>query len=122
MENKKFNSVQEIFDLYVPSRGAAENLGGEIARAYMAIEYAAWNDGDLLCYDKDKLCKTYIKETASWLQKLGDSDIYHEIAKLRRIKNYKEYSAELKELEQMILNYVNSNPDVFEITDFDESR
>ena len=29
MESRKFSSVQEVFDLYVPSRGAAENLGGE---------------------------------------------------------------------------------------------
>ena len=29
---------------------------------------------------------------------------------------------ELKELEEMILNYLNSNQEVFEITDFEESR
>ena len=38
--------MQELFEQYVPSSGAAETVGGEIVRAMNRIGYRFYNDGD----------------------------------------------------------------------------
>lgn len=42
-DNKEFNA---LFDQYVPARGHADTLGGELIRAVNKIVYRYYNDGD----------------------------------------------------------------------------
>ena len=113
------NSVEELRDKYVPSMGAAETLGGEMIRALDRITYRYYNDGD-------KVDEGYGIETVNGSYRFLRSALPYAARKVANVElttlNDDEYEKRLINLWIVTLNYLEENPDVFEIPNTEDSR
>ena len=100
----------ELYDKYVPARGKASTVGGEIVRAFCRINYRWFNDGDYAGYG-------YGLETAgpACTYLMQNEEFEEAVLKLLNIvDNDSAYEKALLRLGNAIANYLDANPAVFE--------
>ena len=101
--------LNEMFKELVPRSGKAENLAGEIIRAIARIDYRFYNDGDHLGIG-------YGKHTCNpagrFLIQKTNADIAEMVNALWGIESETAYEMVLDKLEEMVLDYVTTHPDL----------
>lgn len=102
-DDEKWNS---LFDKYVPAKGKADTVGGEILRAMSRIVYRYYNDGDTVDkyggseYNNCKGADIYLSDTISE---------YHSLEGYCGDEYEKEMCAHLK----FVLDYLLEHPELF---------
>ena len=103
--------INKMFEDHVPMSGKAETVGGEIVRAICRIGYRWFNDGD-------QVGVGYGNETcnaaARYLMKKCPDEIGDAVCGIWGCYSEKVYDAGLNVLEELIVDYLEKNPDVFE--------
>ena len=99
-------TIEKLFDIFVPSCGKSDCLGGELIRAIYKIEYRFYNDGDTIgvgygnetCNAPARFIKTFGNEYAKDIIGMMWGHVWN--------SNYGRYIELLKEavLEQIIDN------------------
>lgn len=98
--------MQELFEQYVPSSGAAETVGGEIVRAMNRILYRFYNDGDMcgVGYGRETVnpaCR-YLVEGQGLTLKIWEPWTAEE-----------DYDYQMYEDFKNILGYLDQHPELF---------
>ena len=104
--------LSDLFEEYVPMSGAANTVGGEIVRAICRIGYRWWNDGD-------KLGVGYGNETCNFagrfLAKKCSDEVASAVGSIWGCGSDKVYDAGLHVLEELVLGYLEENPQLFQM-------
>ena len=105
------DKLQALFDILVPSTGAAETLAGELVRAAMRILYRWYNDGDYFYtgYGLETCGSSaaFIADTIG-----GDAkETIMEIAEIGSTDN--RYESEINDISATVIDYIFSNPETF---------
>jgi hypothetical protein len=103
ISESELDKMHEIFEKYVPGRGKADTVYGEICRAINRLIYRFYNDGDLFFED-------YGIETAgsSALYLMDGHEGFDEILNSMIYKNETIYENGLEEIVDLFLNYESS--------------
>lgn len=109
MNKDLMDRVNALFQELVPMEGKAESLAGEIIRAISRIGYRFYNDGDQVGIG-------YGKETcnppARFLASVTDGAIADMVQALWSIPNETAYEKLLELLTEMIVDYVDTHPEL----------
>lgn len=99
----------EMYDKYVPGRGKADTIGGEILRAISRIVYKFYNDGDTTThyyscvyndsYGAEKFLYKYVPK--------------YEIS--RGITDDEEYEMKIAKNLKFVVDYLRNTPELFEV-------
>ena len=103
--------MEALFDILVPASGPAETMAGELVRAMMRISYRWFNDGD-------HFYTGYGLETcgssAAFIADKMDDETYDLIMDAAdNMGDDGRYEAFIAQLEEVVLDYVMSNPETF---------
>ena len=103
--------LSELFEKHVPRSGPAPTEGGEIVRAITRIGYRWYNDGDMLGHG-------YGNETCNpagrFLMAKCGGDISKTVAAMWRCELDRLYDVGVAVLEELVLNFLEDNPGLFE--------
>jgi len=109
-ETVAMKKINEMFEQYVPMSGKADTVGGEIVRAICRIGYRWFNDGD-------QVGVGYGNETcnaaARYLMNKCPDEIADAVWGIWGCYSEKVYDAGLNVLEELIVDYLEKNPDLF---------
>lgn len=104
----------EMYDKYVPARGKADTLGGEILRAINRIVYKFYNDGDTVArfYSSDY---NHSYGAEKFLQKYVPG--YERMRDITEDERFEEAAAgNLKR----IVDYLRNNPTLFNVENHED--
>ena len=102
------DTLEIIFNAFVPSSGKADTLAGELARAMMKILYRDWNDGDLFYtgYGIESSCGS----AAAYLMNKEWYDDFNDIRE-QQLEN-EAYTDALENITSNIIEYILDNPEL----------
>lgn len=114
-EEDSIKKLDELFDQYVPARGNADTVGGEIVRAAERIIYRYFNDGDIVGWlygnvttnGSDRFLVKHVPGYKSLVDCTTDEEVY-EVLLVRRAN--------------LIVDYLLANPSIFEEPNSEDSR
>ena len=101
--------LSKWFDDYVPSKGKAKSVGGELVRAIERIRYRWYNDGDLCGYGYGVItCGSAITYIYGEFGELEDF-----ASDLAETDNERDYEKRLDELVAQVINLLKKHPELF---------
>ena len=102
------DTLEIIFNAFVPSSGKADTLAGELARAMMKILYRDWNDGDLFYtgYGIESSCGS----AAAYLMSKEWYDDFNDIRE-QQLED-EAYTDALENITRNIIEYILDNPEL----------
>lgn len=112
------SELEKYFSQYVPSKGKADTVGGELVRAMSRIIYRWWNDGDMIgvgygcttCNPSYRFIIDKIDISSRKLQQLYDGNGYFNLSN-------DEYDEAIYRLANAVLNYLDEyGTTVFNLT------
>lgn len=114
--NKADNATHdEMYNRYVPARGKADTLGGEILRAINRIVYKFYNDGDTVAryyssdYNHSYGAEKFLEKHVPGYEPMRDimcNDEHFEEAAAGNLKR--------------IVDYLRNNPALFEVENYED--
>lgn len=113
------NKINAIFERLVPASGKADTVAGEIARAMCRIGYRWLNDGD-------RLGQGYGRETCNpsgrWLAETCRGWVEDAVYGAWKTTNEVDYEAALNTLEDAVLEYLETHPELETTKNEEDSR
>lgn len=114
-EEDSIKKLDELFDEYVPARGIADTVGGEIVRAAERIIYRYFNDGDIVGWlygnettnGSDRFLVKHVPGYKSLVGCTTDEEVY-EVLLVRRA--------------DLIVGFLLDNPPIFAEPNSEDSR
>ena len=105
------DKLSDMFEKYVPMRGKADTVGGEIVRAASRIGYRWYNDGD-------QLGVGYGNETCNaagrYLMEKCDDSVVDAVSRAWGVYSEEAYDEKLYSLIDVVVSYLEDNPQTFE--------
>ena len=103
--------MEALFDILVPASGPAETMAGELVRAMMRINYRWFNDGD---YFYTGYGLETCGSSAAFIADNIDDEAYGLIMDAAdNMGDDGRYEDSIAQLEEVVLDYVMSNPEAF---------
>lgn len=105
-DNKKF--WDDMYECFVPSRGMANTIGGEILRAASRICYRFYNDGDTVAryygssHNLSWACDTYLEDHVYGYKSM-------------KTLSFEAFEAELSKNLNLIAEYLKRNEGLFQV-------
>lgn len=99
LNEKIETSFETLAAKYIPNRGKADTVGGELLRAVSRIEYRYYNDGDIagIGYGKET-----VNPAVRFLIAKGDDNVSSIAESMFSIKNDRMYEFAIKELKEFV--------------------
>ena len=104
--------LESLFETYVPARGKADTVTGEIVRAVERIIYRKWNDGDRIGVDYgNETCNS----AARYLISICDDNVKKTINMMWGEYDDSFYDFCIEQLEEAVLKFLESHPECNEM-------
>ena len=112
-----YSTYDEAYADLVPKWGNAYCKAGEIIRAYGNLCYSFYNNGDKVGCDNGGNTRAYT--AGDTLSRLVEDRVFQEkLDKLYNTKRDDYYERNLESMEQIILDYINNNEELYNIEEF----
>lgn len=116
-ETEELKKINGWFERYVPMRGKAETVGGEVVRAMCRIGYRWFNDGD-------QIGVGYGNETcnaaARFLMEKCPRSVGDAVCDIWGCENEEKYDDGLNRLEERIVEYIEGSPELFDMENHED--